>query len=94
METKTEVLDAVELELAPSATVAELHDALQARMGWGAPDRLQRCAPTPAGSQSGNSAATDALCLLRQQHIVKDQAYGCILSRQLQCQPGGRIHVC
>lgn len=44
METKTEVLDAVELELAPSATVAQLHDALQARLGWDTPERLQRCA--------------------------------------------------
>ncbi|KAK9819053.1 hypothetical protein WJX81_003284 [Elliptochloris bilobata] len=42
METKTEVLDSVQLELTASATVAELHAALQARLGWDTPERLER----------------------------------------------------
>ena len=44
METKTELLDAVELELGAAATVTDLHAALQARLGWEAPERLERCA--------------------------------------------------
>ena len=60
METKTEVLDAVELELAPNATVAELHNALQARLGWDAPERLQRCAVTPASTKDAHRAVSNA----------------------------------
>lgn len=47
METKTELLDAVELELGAAATVTDLHAALQARLGWEAPERLERCAALP-----------------------------------------------
>ena len=47
METKTELLDAVELELGAAAMVTDLHAALQARLGWEAPERLERCAAPP-----------------------------------------------
>lgn len=58
METKTEVLDAVELALAPQASVAELQAALQARLGWAAPEGLERCA---LGSRRPGAAQTRAL---------------------------------
>ena len=42
METKTETLAALELDVSLAARVTELHTAIAAKMGWPNPDPSQR----------------------------------------------------
>lgn len=42
METKTEPLEEVRLEVKQNATVGEMHQALQEKFQWLAPDKCER----------------------------------------------------
>ena len=63
METKTDLLKDVDLQLSPSATVAEMQAALGDKLGWAPAESAVRCCPLlrlqkPSRKQAAYDAGT------------------------------------